>query len=546
MDTEDEVAALAECMFGIRALHPLQRLVIANVMDALDPSGPAADGDGPPARQAVILPTGAGKSVCFQLPALLAPGITVAVYPLIGLMSDQARRLDGRGIKSVTLRGGMDAGEREAAFSALGDGSARLALVNPETLAVPRVLERLAAMDISHLAVDEAHCVSEWGDSFRPAYLRLGDAVKALAPAVVTAFTATASEPVLARVTELLFQGLPYRLVMGSPDRPNIRYRVEPTLSMARSLREAVRTMTRPLLVFASSRDGVALLAEDLRRSGVAPGASFYHAGLDREEREDRERWFLGSRDGVLCSTCAYGMGMDKPDIRSVVHYGLPGSVEAYLQESGRAGRDGEPAEALLIHPPDPYRMREGGGRGAPARARALADWALDARSCRRSGLLALLGHPDARVTACSGCDVCDGSAREKPLGAAELVLALARHRRRLDGSGLARFLGGSLRTDGDRALSGLPGWAGLRGWEGDELSEAVEASIRSGLAASSAWPWRGRLVPGPQSSGNSSSSSDGCSSGGGATGLRGGLRASKDLRLGLGAWFSRAHGSAT
>jgi ATP-dependent DNA helicase RecQ len=232
METDDPIGAYAAERFGVSYLYPYQRLVIAN---ALDSAGAAAGDDGP-ARQVVILPTGSGKSLCFQLPAALLPGPTVVVYPLLGLMADQARRLEGTGLAAVTLRGGLSGDERRDALEKIRSGVARVVITNPETLRAPGVTEAIAEAKPSHFVIDEAHCVAEWGDSFRPAYLSLGEAIEAVAPRAVTAFTATASPPVLERVAELLFRNEPYRLVAGAPDRPNIRYSVRPAFGVSRHL----------------------------------------------------------------------------------------------------------------------------------------------------------------------------------------------------------------------------------------------------------------------------------------------------------------------
>ncbi|HPE88091.1 MAG TPA: RecQ family ATP-dependent DNA helicase [Spirochaetales bacterium] len=504
METDDPIGAYAAERFGVAYLYPYQRLVIANVLDSVQTA--AAD-DGP-ARQIVILPTGAGKSLCFQLPAALCPGPTLVVYPLLGLMADQARRLEGTGAGAVTLRGGMPGDDRRKALESIRSGAARVVITNPETLRAPGVASALAEAGPSHFVIDEAHCVAEWGDSFRPAYLSLGEAIRAIRPRVVTAFTATASPPILARVAEVLFGDEPYGLVSGAPDRPNIRYSVRPALSMRRELRAAAATMPKPMIVFARSRPGVQLLAEDLL--GARPGLDcrFYHAGLDKAERAAVEAWFMGSDDGVLCSTCAYGMGMDKANVRSVVHYGPPASVEAYLQESGRAGRDGEPSEALLIRKAEPGERSIGDGRldrdrptagsngpqlgPSEARAETMRLYASGNYGCRRSFLLAALGYPGAAETACSSCDRCDGTAAESAPGAAELAAIAARHPRRFDAAGLAAFAIGA----GDAATAPLRGT--LSGWMPDEAGEAVAAALGAGLLRRRGRrPWKGSISPG-------------------------------------------------
>ncbi|MBU0928929.1 MAG: RecQ family ATP-dependent DNA helicase [Spirochaetes bacterium] len=524
MDYSDPIGDYAMEAFGIRYLFPYQRLVVSNILDAVGAeAGSGAEGGGEaPRNQVVILPTGAGKSLCFQLPAALCPGPTVVVYPLLGLMADQARRLSASGVGAAVLKGGMTAGERETVFGSIADGSARIIIVNPESLSAPGVSARLANAKVSHFVIDEAHCVAEWGDTFRPAYLGLGDAIRAIAPGVVTAFTATASPPILERMTRVLFGGLPYKLVSGGPDRPNIRYEVRPSLSMTRSLREAVATAARPAIVFAASRPGVQILAEDLR--GAFPGidARFYHAGLDKPERSALEEWFMASNEGILCSTCAYGMGMDKPNVRTVIHFGQPGSVEAYMQESGRAGRDGAPCDAILIRkatrgdyglaglpgtlglPVPPEAENAPGGLGKKAdgsteppssalsasRAARMKEYAEGDYGCRRTFLLKALGADGAEAVACDACDRCEGSDGRRAPGSEEIIGVARRHARRFTAREAAGFLIGA---HGSPTAARL---GELKQWRLDEAEEAIRGAVELGLLASGRrFPWKGRLT---------------------------------------------------
>lgn len=503
MDDTDPVADYALQHFGIAYLYPYQRLVIANVLDSL------AQPDGGQERQVVILPTGAGKSLCFQLPAALCPGPTLVMYPLLGLMADQQRRLVAAGMPAVVLKGGMSVAEKDEAFSAMRSGAAKLVLANPEIVAVPAMLDRLAEVGIHHFVVDEAHCIAEWGDSFRPAYRLLGGMVQALRPRVVTAFTATASPQILDRLAELLFGGATYRMVAGMPDRPNIRYEVRPALSMLHELCGALATVPRPALVFSRSRAGSELLADTLRARLPSIDTRFYHAGLDKAERAEVEAWFLKSSDGVLSATCAYGMGMDKPGIRTVIHYGPPASVEAYLQESGRAGRDGAPASALLLYDvrdsrgaaddrATPASRRSGPSGASPEtdelarrRARLMLDYATTERGCRRTFLLSALGYPEAETVACHGCDRCDGTSIKEPRGALEIQALVQCHPRRFTAAQASAFAVG--RTGGIVAAR----HSSMAGWRAEEAEEAMECAIRAGLIGRiRLGPWKHRLIP--------------------------------------------------
>ena len=299
----DPITNLAFTVFGISYLYPYQRLVISNILDTIE-----RNGEDTTLRQIVLLPTGSGKSLCFQLPSLLVSGLTVVVYPLLGLIADQQRRLDERHIKAVTLKGGMTHSEKKSAFKACLSGQVRMILANPEILITPDCMNFLKEACIDHFVIDEAHCIAEWGDSFRPAYLELARPLAAAQPRVVTAFTATASPAILKRITGLLFGDEPYGLIAGQPDRPNIHYSVIPTMSMVKTIRQTVFQATKPLIVFVQSRKAAELVAEDLRQCFPDLDARFYHAGLDKPERSALEAWFLHSPDGVLCATCAYGI----------------------------------------------------------------------------------------------------------------------------------------------------------------------------------------------------------------------------------------------
>ncbi len=525
---EDPISAAAESVFGVRYLYPYQRLVVANILDAFprppgpggspedrtvsDESLPGESASPDRLRQIVLLPTGYGKSLCFQLPAVLLPGLTLVVFPLRSLMADQARRLRERGLPCAVLQGGLDEAERRSTEDAVRSGKVRIALANPEILRTERVLTLLRAAGVAHAVVDEAHCVAEWGDDFRPAYEDLGDILRALDPPAVTAFTATASPGILSRVSEVLFAGEPWRRVSGDPDRPNLRYRCIPTLSPGHTLERLARALPKPLLVFCSSRVGTQIAAERLARILGTREVRFYHAGMTKTERKSVEDWFLPSRDGVLTATCAFGMGIDKPDIRAVLHADPPPSVEAYLQESGRAGRDGGVAEAVLVsHPrnrealqtvPDPLRRR---------RRAAVLDYAETASRCRRQILLGLLG---ARIEACAGCDVCEGSANAEPEGRAEILRFAAVNSGRWGVSEASRRLAG---RSGPCAGSGS-----LDGWEPDHVAEAlVYLAGRGDLEVPRRGPWKGRVLrprtrPPVYSSGSSAGSSAGSA---GATG---------------------------
>ncbi|MEI6388554.1 MAG: RecQ family ATP-dependent DNA helicase [Spirochaetota bacterium] len=516
----DPVAETARERFGIPWLFPIQRLVMANILEAAslpatEQVAPADPGDNhhnaeeafdrPPPRQVVVLPTGAGKSLCFQVPALLLEGPTLVLYPLLALMEDQRRRLQEQGIPSVTFRGGQSAAERRNALSSLASGETRIAIANPEVLEKGKLAGELAGLGIAHLAIDEAHCVSEWGASFRPAYLEVGRIARELKPRAITAFTATAGPAVLEATAASLFGDAAWRLLAGNPDRPNIVYSVVPTLSKQRSLARLVAESEKPLIIFAGSRRGVENLASRLRLDQAGLDARFYHAGLAPEEKRRIEAWFLASSEGVLVATCAYGMGVDKKNIRTVIHWEAPATVEAYLQESGRAGRDGGQSRAILLRGVLGRARGEGSSSGEAAagaageggretkersvRAAALEAYATSTSGCRREALLALLGAvPEG---SCSGCDRCSGEAIEEPEGEEAIRSFLRANPRRFDEStAIARLRG-------ERGLDPplVPGAASLSTWHRAEVAEALKALIRLGrIRVLKGFPWEDRL----------------------------------------------------
>jgi ATP-dependent DNA helicase RecQ len=492
-EAEDPVAALAKERFGLDYLYPYQRLAAANALDA---SAPGSE----PMRQIVLLPTGFGKSLCFQLPALLLPRPTVVAYPLLALMEDQRRRLDSLGIACALFRGGMGREERKAAEASVERGEAKIVISNPECLRTPRLLDFLKEARPSHLAIDEAHCVSEWGETFRPSYLEMGRIAEALAPPALSAFTATASPVVFEAVARVLFGDAPYRVIEGDPDRPNISYAVVRTLSRERSLTRLARELPRPLLVFCSSREGSQILSRLLRERLGDEGVFFYHAGLERAEKKKVEEWFFASEGGTLVATCAYGMGVDKKNIRSVIHYEAPTSVEAYLQEAGRAGRDGLPSRAVLLAGPrDEERLERETDARRRARFSALLEYAWSEEGCRRDRLLDLLGTAREGRQPCSGCDRCEGGAGKgggiaQREGEAEIIsFARANARRFTPDEALALLRGEA--PGGEPPASAF--WGAMRGWEARDSSRAMAEALRLGLARElRSWPWKGRLAP--------------------------------------------------
>ncbi len=390
-------ATLLRDIFGFDTFRPGQDEIVETVASG--------------ANTLAIMPTGGGKSLCFQLPALMRDGVTVVISPLIALMRDQVRFLQSVGVSAGALTSGNTEEETRAVWDALEARQLKILYIAPERLAAGSALGMLRRIGVSLIAVDEAHCVSQWGHDFRPDYLRIGELRRTLG-VPLAAFTATADAETQDEIIEKLFDGETPRVFLKGFDRPNIR--------LAFTAKDAPR---KQILDFAAAREGQSgivycgtrakteTLAQALREAGHS--ACAYHGGMDPEMRREVETRF-SSEDGlIVVATVAFGMGVDKPDIRWVAHADLPKSIEAYYQEIGRAGRDGAPADTLTFFGADDIRLRrsqidEGLApperRGADhARLNALLGLA-EAQACRRQKLLSYFGET---AEPCGNCDTC-------------------------------------------------------------------------------------------------------------------------------------------
>ena len=332
-----DARALLRDRFGYPDFRPGQTQAVAAVLSGRD--------------TLVILPTGGGKSLCYQVPALVLDGLTVVISPLISLMKDQVDALTARGLPATFVNSTLSAGEISARMARVYSGEVKLLYVAPERFDMGRTAERLREIGVTLLAVDEAHCISEWGHDFRPSYLRVKEVRERLGAPPTVALTATATPEVREDIARQLGLRDPEIVITGF-DRTNLAYHVIPTKNDAakdETLVELVREHKEGVaIVYASTRKTVERIAHMLTKAKVP--ALAYHAGLDDEHRADVQDGFMTERMRVIVATNAFGMGIDKPNVRLVVHHAMPGTLEAYYQEAGRAGRDREPATAILLH----------------------------------------------------------------------------------------------------------------------------------------------------------------------------------------------------
>jgi ATP-dependent DNA helicase RecQ len=423
--------------WGYTTFRPLQREAMDAILGGRD--------------SLVVLPTGGGKSLCFQAPALLRGGVALVVSPLISLMKDQVDTLVANGVAAACYNSALAADERASVAAGLRERRFSLVYVSPERLAGEGSDGFLAMLGRpAFIAIDEAHCISQWGHDFRPEYRQLG-AVRQRFPGVsLHAFTATATARVRHDIVAQLALEHPIELV-GSFDRPNLVYRVLPRASLKRQLQEILgRHRGEAGIVYCSSRREVDALAEWLRDSGVR--ARPYHAGLDDAERHRNQDAFLNEDADVVVATVAFGMGIDRSDVRFVVHAGAPQSLEHYQQESGRAGRDGLAAECVLIYSGADFLkwrlMLERNGELTPARRDLLRDMERYAASvgCRHARLVRYFGEAYPRH-GCGACDYCLGEleAVDEPVAVARKVLScVARVGQRFGAAHVANILCGS------------------------------------------------------------------------------------------------------
>ncbi|MEI7776443.1 MAG: RecQ family ATP-dependent DNA helicase, partial [Verrucomicrobiota bacterium] len=392
------LSSLLKKTFGYSTFRPLQEEIIADALAGEDVFA--------------LLPTGGGKSLCFQLPALVREGLTVVISPLIALMKDQVDGLQASGVPATFLNSTLSVEETKSRYRGLYRGEYKLLYIAPERLMLPGFVERLPELNVQQVAVDEAHCISEWGHDFRPEYRQLAELRPHLPGVPYMALTATATMRVREDIVNLL-QLKEARCYTASFNRPNLTYRIIPKDKPSEQVLKWIKSRPEECgIVYCQSRKSTEAVAEKLRAGGVA--AMPYHAGLDPEVRERTQNEFLRDKIRVVCATVAFGMGVHKPNVRFVIHFDLPKNIEGYYQETGRAGRDGLPGECILLfssadaikqrafieEKTDPEEQRI-----SREQLQQMIHYA-ESGGCRRASLLDYFGETFSSVP-CGGCDNC-------------------------------------------------------------------------------------------------------------------------------------------
>ena len=439
---ETDRTLLREC-FGISYLRPYQELVISRIMEA-------AEGGG--GRILAVLPTGSGKSLCFMYPIAKLQRRSILIYPLLSLMNDQAERFEKAGLPFTVLRGAMERDERRKALQWLRERRDGAVITNPETLIAMRARGELGNIGKTEiLVIDEAHTAVTWGENFREACLQTGALADEIQPDILAAFTATMDREIWEGIIKHVFSGARPYTVRASPDRENIFYHFVRSLSPIHDTAALLADgSARPAIIFCRSRKLAESTAE---RLSTAFSCRAYHAGMPKTGREETERWFLSSHDGILAATSAYGMGVDKSGIRTVIHLSMPSSVPDFLQEAGRGGRDGKRMDSYILAEH---------GRDTELRK-------IFSGSCIRHGLLSAMGYETEHreCLACSAC-VSDGYIRA---GEREITRWVSLHPGASMKSAAASLSAAKLISGRNR----------LSGWTEDETEAAIRALILEG-----------------------------------------------------------------
>ncbi len=402
--SETHLEAVLKKHFGFEGFRPLQREIIEETLAGRD--------------ALALLPTGGGKSICYQLPALVRDGFTLVISPLIALMKDQVDGLLENGIPAAFLNSSVDEAGAKETWRAMYKGDLKILYLAPERLLLDGMIDKLVSLNLTFVAVDEAHCISSWGHDFRPEYRALKK-IRASHPSIpILALTASATERVRQDIIDML--GIPEaKLFIASFNRPNLSYRIVPRMNPTKQIREILADhQDETGIIYCLSRNSTESLAEELSSHGIK--ALAYHAGLTSEQRAKRQDQFARDEVQVVVATVAFGMGVDKPDVRFVIHHDLPKNIESYYQETGRAGRDGLPSECVLLYSSaDAAKLRNFVDQTSDPLEREIAGKQLsqlvqfaESSECRRVALLRYFSEQyrdsDGEISFnCGSCDNC-------------------------------------------------------------------------------------------------------------------------------------------
>lgn len=470
--------------FGYDSFREGQRKMIDAILSGRDALG--------------IMPTGAGKSLCYQIPALMMDGITLVVSPLISLMNDQVYALNQNGIRAAYINSSLNGRQIYKVLQLAAQGEYRIIYVAPERLETPSFQDFVSSVSIPLVAVDEAHCISQWGQDFRPGYLKIADFIRSLERRpVVAAFTATATEKVRVDIRQALELAEPEELVTGF-DRTNLYFGVEPISGQSAKLRYILDYLRRhdgdSGIIYCSTRKNVDHVCEALRQKGVSAAA--YHAGMSNEERGRNQDDFVRDQIDIIVATNAFGMGIDKSNVRFVIHYNMPQSLENYYQEAGRAGRDGDPADCILLYSAQDTMIvrflienrenedlleeeeREELIRKDLQKLKAMENYCLTTR-CLHESILNYFG--EGAPETCCGCSSCSGEmeTRDMTQEARIILSCIMEEGERYGLTVVVEILTGKVSDQHERYhLDQYSSYGALRQWKAEEIRRMIRQMI--------------------------------------------------------------------
>ncbi len=479
MRTLERIIQIIKEHWGYDTLLPFQAEAMKSIVEGRD--------------SVVVLPTGGGKSLCYQAPAVAMEGMALVVSPLISLMKDQVDELHQCGVAAASINSSLTSEERSHVNASIREGSLKLLYVAPERLVTDRFVEYMRRANISFAVVDEAHCISQWGHDFRPEYRDLGRLKEMFPGIAIHAYTATATEHVRSDITSELALERP-KVLVGTFDRPNLVYRVERYAGQNDRLNRIRATIHRHPkesgIVYCISRKNVEQVSAALQEAGYR--AVPYHAGMGDDERKANQEAFIGEEVDIIVATVAFGMGIDKSNVRYVIHGGMPKSVEHYQQESGRAGRDGLEAECLLIFSNADFMLWKRILEQEQGEATEIALSKLEEMinfctgvTCRHKALVSYFGGEYAK-TDCEACDICLGHADqvEEPLEVAQKILSsILRLHQRYGADYTASVLAGAPHEKiADRGHDDSDTWAVLSAFTKKDVRDWLEQLISQGF----------------------------------------------------------------